>query len=270
MTEFEKEMREIIPKKSKEDMLKKYDEESIFCYKMKISSLKNNTMPTEKKQIEKRQKDYNRAIIELEFREDKKQKYFRTLWTHYPYDEDICYFDEAQVSRIIKDLKDFDDKVEGISNKDKQIIFNSLNKMYRLLNLIKKMEKNKEKYKTTSRDKPIINALIRLINSNNDKEFTDKLLDELVGYDNDCSKEILDYNNIINYKVKRLNKKPYEEIIFNKVTLNKDVVIQHKKEYNDHYQSICDIHRNYSPRDFKNNIDYLFDCVKLLNKYELH
>lgn len=269
MTKFEEGMREIIPKKSIEIKLIEVYSKDTFYHEMKISSLKHNRItPTEK---EEKQKNLNKEIIKLEFHQGNEKKYTekQSIYEH-PYYDDVCYFNKSLTVKIIKDLKEFDKKVGGISNEDKQRIFTSLNKMERLLNLIKKMKENKEKYKTTSRDKPIINSLIRLINSNNDKEFNDKLLDELVGYDIDCSKEIEDYHNIINYKVKSLNKKPYKEIIFNKVIFNKDVLIQYKKEYNDHYQLICDIHRNFSPRDFKNNLDYLIDSAELLGKYELH
>ncbi len=271
MTEFEKEMREIIPKKSIHTKLIELYKNSTFSHEVKILALKNNHIATKEKEVKEKQKALNEENMKLEFHLSIEEKYKRKEYIYdHPYYDDVCYFSELQTNNIIKDLKDFDDKVCGISNEDKQRIFNSLNKMNRLLNLIKKMMRNNEKYKTKDRDKPIINSLIRLINANANAKFSNTLLDELAGYDNDYSKEITDYYNVINYKVKRLNKKPYEEIIFNKVIFNKNVFIQYKKEYNDHYQSIYDIHRNYTLNDFEMNIDYLIDGAELLNKYKLH
>lgn len=252
-------------KKSIDNRLKEFYDEGIVYYEHKIGAL-----IYQDKSVEDKEKIYNKAKIELEFLKNDKK---RSVYDH-PYLEDVNYFDKKRTSKIVKTLGWLNRDVRGVPVEDMTTIFESLNKMERLSNLIKKMKKFQERYKTNKRDKPIIRSLIRLINeSHHTAELTNALLDELVGYYGDYSREnkgyesIKDYNNIINYRIKKKNPKPYEEIIFNKVVFNKDVIIQNKKEYNTLYDSLEDICKKYPSTNCENLIK---KDAGLHSKHQLH
>jgi len=179
----------------------------------------------------------------------------------YEYLNDVCYLDEPQIKGITKNLKEFDTKVNGISDEDLKTIFFTLNKMERLHKIIKDMNKFIEKYKTSKRDTPIINSLIRLINENNDTDFNSRLLNELAGYKDDCSEELTNYDDIINYRLKRLNPKPYDEIVFNQVEFSKQRRKECIKDYSQLKEDITKIYKRYSERNYTYNLDYLLDCI---------
>ena len=162
-------LRDIIPSLSIVDKLKKiYDDEfhrlekNIQLYKSMLDMGVNNV-----------QEQYNRAIVEVEYHTESKAKTTKKDFIYgYEYFEDVCYLDEAQIKEITKNLKEFNSKVNGISDEDLKTIFLTLNKMERLSHIIKDMHKYTEVYKTSKRDTPIINSLIRLINESNDADLS--------------------------------------------------------------------------------------------------
>ena len=253
-------LKDIIPTLSIEDKLKEiYDDElsrlekNIQLYTNMLDMGTNNV-----------QEQYVRAIVEVEYHTETKVKTTKKDFIYaYKYFKDVCYLDELQIKEITKNLKEFDTKVNGISDVDLKIIFLTLNKREQLSHIIKSMNKLTEKYKTTKRDTPIINSLIRLINENNDTDFSNRLLDELAGYKGDFSKKLTSYDDIISYKLKRLNPKLYDEIVFNQVEFNK----QRRKEYIDEYsqlkENITKIYKRYAEKGYTYNLNYLLDTIRL-------
>lgn len=253
-------LRDIIPSLSIVDKLKKiYDDEfhrlekNIQLYKSMLDMGVNNV-----------QEQYNRAIVEVEYHTESKAKTTKKDFIYgYEYFEDVCYLDEAQIKEITKNLKEFNSKVNGISDEDLKTIFLTLNKMERLSHIIKDMHKYTEVYKTSKRDTPIINSLIRLINESNDADLSSRLLDELAGYKDDYSKKFIDYDDIISYKLKRLNPKSYNEIVFNQVEFSKQRRKEHTNEYSQLKEDITKIYKRYSKKDYTYNLNYLLEFTNL-------
>jgi len=206
------------------------------------------------------QEQYNLAKVEMEYHTESKIETTKKDFIYgYEYFEDVCYFDKTQIIKITQNLREFDTKAGGISDEDLKTIIQTLNKIERLSHILKSMNKLTEKYKTTTRDKPIINSLIRLINENSDTDFNGRLLDELAGYKDDYSKTLTNYDDIINYKLKRLNQKPYNEIIFNKVEFSKQRKKEHIEELSQLEKDIAKIYKRYSSKNYKFNLAYLLD-----------
>jgi len=253
-------LKDIIPILGIEDKLKIiYDdklcrlEKNLQLYKSMLDMGTNNV-----------HEQYNRTIVEIEYHTESKSKTTKKDYIYdYEYFDDVCYLNETQIKEITESLKEFDTKVNGISDEDLRTIFITLNKIERLAHIIKSMNKFIERYKISKRDKPIINSLIRLINESNNTDFNSSLIDELAGYEGDFSQELTSYDDIINYKLKKMSPKPYHQILFNQVEYNR----QRRKECIDDYSKLQEdvkrIYKEYSQRDYKYDFNYLLDPVSL-------
>jgi len=230
----------------------------------KLEKTKQNYQSTLNEGFSHIQEQYNLATVELEYHRENKERITKPEYIYgYEHLDDVRYVNKVQMEEIEKNLKEFDTKVNGISEDDLKIIFLILNKMERLSHIIKNMNKYTEVYKTSKRDTPIINSLIRLINENNDADLSSRLLDELAGYKDDYSKRFTGYDDIISYKLKRLNPKSYNEIVFNQVEFSKQRRKEHINEYSQLKEDITKIYKRYSKKDYTYNLNYLLEFTNL-------